>query len=172
MSGHHPVDILEGRKTMTRRVVKVTKKNEWLLCYDWTDEYVKDPGNFLVQQCPYGQVGGRLWVKEAFYKEADKAFYKANFNDYEAQFEKWTSSIFMPRWASRITLEITEVRVERLQEISGQDIKAEGLDVQFTIPGAFDALKRFSVLWDSLNAKRGYSWDKNHWVWVIGFKIV
>jgi len=91
---------------------------------------------------------------------------------------RWRPSIFMPRWASRLTLEITEVRVERLQEISIEDIKCEGayFDSDYAganaIMNAFTPKLNFITLWDSLNAKRGYGWDKNPWVWVIQFRRV
>lgn len=82
----------------------------------------------------------------------------------------------MPRWASRITLELTDVRVERVQEISEADCKAEGCSREpdhggFYGPDGTPLLKpTFRVLWDSLNAKRGYGWDTNPWVWVLTFK--
>ena len=86
---------------------------------------------------------------------------------------KWRPSIFMPRWASRILLEITEVRAERLQEITEEDAVAEGVKSYYTLPsGETTARYHFSVLWDSLNAKCGYGWDKNPWVWVISFKLM
>jgi hypothetical protein len=78
---------------------------------------------------------------------------------------KATPSIHMPRWASRITLEITEVRVERLQDISHEDAWAEGINA----PGSF-AVEEYRRLWDSLNEKRGYGWDANPWVWVVAFR--
>ena len=118
------------------------------------------------QACPY-QVGDRLWVRETWKKKLDRyadvkgAFvYKAN---YDRTFEdaKWKPSIHMPRWASRITLEITEVRVERLNQISADDVTKEGVDNLVT----------FMLLWDRLNKKRGYEWKSNCWVWVITFKL-
>lgn len=82
-------------------------------------------------------------------------------------------SIFMPRWASRITLEITDGRVEKLQDISEEDAQAEGITERLRLPGTkpYYALA-FSKLWDSINAKRGYGWATNPWVWVISFKQV
>jgi hypothetical protein len=78
----------------------------------------------------------------------------------------------MPRWASRITLEITDIRVERLQDITEEDAEAEGskLDGGTAPEICYTYRYGFSKLWDSLNAKRGFSWESNPWVWVIGFK--
>lgn len=85
--------------------------------------------------------------------------------------ERWRPSIHMPRWASRLTLEITEVRVERLQEISEADAIAEGMEYEWHgVPvGAVESYER---LWDSLNAKRGYLWESNPWVFAITFRRV
>lgn len=86
---------------------------------------------------------------------------------------KWRPGMFMPRWASRITLEITGVRVERVQEISGDDVLAEGIrSAPLPSRSEMDMALRatYRELWDSLNAKRGFGWDKNPWVWVIEFK--
>jgi hypothetical protein len=87
---------------------------------------------------------------------------------------KWRPSIFMPRWASRITLEVVNVRVERLRDITEEDAKAEG--VTPSIVGVdLDNLKyraSFQTLWNSINAKRGFGWDLNPYVWVIEFKKV
>ena len=148
--------------------------------------------------CPY-EVGMRLWVRETWcpldapdhfadpskpkdfmiYGRRNGAAYRAECNDAEGERcrkelgYRWRPSIFMPRWASRITLEITEVRVERLQEISEEDARAEGVrpvNEQVELLGEYRI--GYVKLWDSLNAKRGLGWDKNPWVWVIGFKRV
>lgn len=86
---------------------------------------------------------------------------------------KWKPSIHMPRWASRINLEITDIRVERLQEINEEDAKHEG--VKRINAGDFGMetwSSAFRNLWDSINSKRGYGWDTNPWVWVIEFKRI
>jgi len=124
--------------------------------------------------CPYGQVGDRLWVRETWHVGLSshgvcpgyKADMKYRCGESMPQLFplKWKPSIHMPRWASRILLEITEVRVERLQEITGEDAKAEGAE-----PYGYYFIGGFKELWDSLNAKRGYGWETNPWVWVITF---
>lgn len=103
---------------------------------------------------------------------------------YRAEWERshggihWKPSIHMARWASRITLEITGVRVERLQEISDDDALAEGCVSTAVVNETKDdytgeyANEQYARLWDSLNSKRGYSWESNPWVWVIEFKRV
>jgi len=93
---------------------------------------------------------------------------------------RWRPSIHMPRWASRLTLEVTGVRVERVQDVNEEDIQAEGLAPHSYAGGVklwsnpdnqfCSAQDAFSNLWDSLNAKRGYGWDKNPWTWVIEFR--
>ena len=157
--------ILEGRKTQTRRVIKP-----------------QPSGIILVwEHCPYGQVGDRLWVRETWNAGHDgqslpvfKAGLSADLTkELEADelWSGWKPSIHMPRWASRITLEITEIRVERLQEITEEDAKAEGCVKQIKDGLIFDsAIHEYSWLWDSLNAK--YPWESNPWVWVISFKGV
>lgn len=86
---------------------------------------------------------------------------------YDTDHQILRPSIHMPRWASRITLEVTRMRVERLQGMSGEDVDAEGIR-----EGAYPPARRinYANLWDSLNAKRGYGWDVNPWVWVVEFK--
>jgi hypothetical protein len=89
---------------------------------------------------------------------------------------KWRPSIFMPKWASRIMLEVVNVRVERVQEINIADAKAEGwpenLELFATINTEFKTRNWYQKLWDAINAKRGFGWEVNPWVWVIEFKRV
>lgn len=170
--------ILDGRKTQTRRVIKPQpyyvdfepryEKNTWAF---WSDEVLKYR-NGLIVRCPYGVPGDRLWVKEAWADPYDVRIpvYRADMaTAYEGL--RWRPSIFMPRWASRIILEITGVRAERVQAISEDDAIAEGV---LGDEGPYDQglpSMCFRTLWDSINAKRGFGWDvKPWWVWVIGFK--
>lgn len=145
------------------------------------------------QFCPYGQPGDKLWVREAFRlcAEADATPPRNTHAAYRIWYEadaphqpgsgKLRPGMFMPRWASRLTLEITSVRVERLQSISGADAIAEGLD--FVPDGAAahgikglatswsnDPRKSYSALWVSINGPE--SWEANPWVWVVGFRRV
>jgi hypothetical protein len=158
--------ILDGRKTMTRRVMKVQPE---AFCGG-----VMRP---LLTTCPYGWIGDRLWVRETWQQGQRNGsdlvlFYKASHEKEVDEDIKWKPSIFMPRWASRITLEITGVRVERLQEIKEKDAKAEGSPTlkgcQHTLKG-YRYLLSFERLWDSINGKK-YPWSSNPWVWVIKFK--
>jgi len=123
---------------------------------------------------PYGQAGDRLWVRETWavanYKgqsvgpyvaDAEEVVYRADGFDLKG---RWRPSIHMPRIASRIDLLIKQVRVERLQQISTDDAVAEGIK---ELQGG--ATVEFMNLWDSINAKRGFGWATNPWVWVIEF---
>lgn len=158
--------ILDGRKTQTRRAVKPQPHD-----MSAGDYYFGD----WVSNAAYGQPGDRLWVRET-YRESPHSglIYQA---DHRYEGYPWTPSIHMSRWASRITLQITGVRVERLQEISEEDAKAEGCisTAKLTADGsdysglyAYDA---FCDLWDSL-AKPGMALADNPWVWVIEFKRI
>lgn len=136
--------------------------------------------------CPYGKVGDRLWVKETWQHEDGSCndhrcgqpthiFHKATETYPESM--RWRPSIFMFRWASRILLEITAIRVERVHEISLFDMRAEGISDPREIDcfgGGREKIMRltFSNLWDSINKKRGHGWDKNDWVWVMEFRLV
>jgi len=94
----------------------------------------------------------------------------------DAESKNWIPSIFMPRWASRLTLEVTGVRVERVQDISEEDAETEGVEPPMLHPddpANLDVARgAFADLWDAINAKRGYGWASNPWVWVVTFTRV
>jgi len=179
-SGEMVRAILEGRKTQTRRVIKQDR----LLQLQTEAGIITHDTNWspLYRFCHLGQIGDRLWVRETFWHYGlgselggRQLYYKCDM-DLPAEFQidhfmKWKPSIFMPRWASRITLEITDIRIERLQEISKNDACAEGIQL---LTEDFDTatthIEKYRMLWDELNAKRGYSWASNPWVWVIEFQ--
>ena len=161
-SGEMVRAILDGRKAQTRRTVKGSI-------------VVGDP---YCPPCPYGAQGCRLWVRETFaYTDQHINYepgwvYRATDPDWsEMEGFKWKPSIFMPRAASRITLEVERISVERLQDITEEDARAEGVTVSKSIasdrvwPQYKDAYK---VLWESINGEG--SWAKNPWVWVVEFK--
>ena len=176
--------ILDGHKTQTRRVVKVGDTIEerddgtrWPYFTTWTHG---DDGSPWAS-CPYGEPGDRLWVRESFVYRSkhDRYYYKA---DHEAPFTApyahggWKPSIHMPRAASRLTLDVTAIRVERLQEISEADAIAEGVlrtggRAQLQPNHFRPARELFSELWDSINEDRA-PWASNPWVWVVEFSRV
>lgn len=194
-SGEMVKAILDGRKTMTRRVCKLDTAN---FDYDLKD---KDYGPFLQNEygdsinvkelAPY-QVGDILYVRETWrcvkydstdgdlsygveFKDGTRKYFEFDDNERFHQFGKfafkngWQPSMFMPREAARIWLEVTDVRVERLQEITYDDCLSEGM---WDYGTDVDTLAAFQELWQSLNAKKGYGWDENPWVWVYEFKRV
>ena len=167
--------ILERLKTQTRRVVK-KPFSEWIndknIKTEWADS--------LPSQCPYGQPGDLLYVRETWMKNPniewfpnEPIYFKASKS---AQFLKewprsWKPSIHMPKAVARIWLEIEEVKVERLQDISEEDAKAEGVspDLATDHPkGVY--YTAFSDLWSKINGNG--SWISNPWVWVIKFKVL
>lgn len=197
--------VLSGQKTQTRRPMKpipvypdafdgLRREIHDGQVHFWASGAELPAHKF---RCPYGQPGDRLWVKETFYKyypsetwPEPKALYKADGitlcdKDSEGKKQRWTTSIHMPRILSRITLEITDIRVERVQNITsdgaiadgayevrkvGDDIAhatwtMDGLDWRYDTPR-----EAFAATWDSLYAARGLGWDVNPWVWVITFK--
>ena len=189
--------ILDGRKTMTRRVVRHTPAMT---------------ANMMEGEeaawCPYGGQGMKLWVRETWTRGSDywtphgnwktgasaEIRYKAdgrNQRECDRQQlgewlrkspERWYPSIFMPRWASRLTLEVVAVRVERLQDITEEDATAEGVWKYDSTVGRYycmaerqggvyrHSVSAYRELWDSINAKRGYGWAVNPWVWVVEFR--
>lgn len=209
--------ILSGQKTQTRRIVKyVTADNCMTLTKpskprDGVYTHVMDaPKHGL---CPHGNVGDRIWVRETWqgplvdfersddllrnpekYEKPENCVYAADgvpapeFYDADDNLRCcWRPSIHMPRWASRILLEITNVRVERLNDISEQDAIAEGIDTDWlaesqdnydciadhNMTGRPTAKGHFSYLWQSIYGDdKSKCWEKNPWVWVIEFKRV
>lgn len=184
--------ILGGLKTQTRRVFKFKETNQVPSHPDKLDFT-----NYSPIHCPYGKPGDRLWVRETWNhydlwtpgpEGYGKAVYRAT--DEPGKEVGWRPSIFMPRWASRINLEITNVRVERLNDISAEDVVAEGVDLHpdnitrdlepyfpeptdDLIDDAWTAYYRtgFAELWDKINGKK-QPWSSNPWVWVVEFKKV
>jgi hypothetical protein len=166
--------ILEGRKTQTRRVIGNGTAED--IYRRWADP--EQSPQVVRLACRYGQPGDLLWVRETWATDDDKTFwYRADGETYNAGLP-WRPSIHMPRAASRITLEIVSVRVERVQDISREDARAEGLTwvaPTWGIPGIAnswngDPRESFKALWNDINAKRGHGWDSNPWVWVVEFK--
>ncbi|WP_440495939.1 hypothetical protein [Serratia sarumanii] len=191
--------ILDGRKTQTRRVMKPQPEPCYRGGHWWPSNTFKTMlhieeqmqngaggwGGLAGDACPFGAVGDRLWVRETWAEAGASApelqLYRANYpehvgREYEnvppASEIRWTPSIHMPRWASRITLEITAVRVERLNDISEEDAKAEGVAPSQHIITPPEALYRvgFLKLWQSIYGEE--NWRDNPWVWVIEFRHV
>lgn len=184
--------ILEGRKTQTRRVVKGWQPKGIGAFHVDTGfkrghptlvETTPHPAGreiHWLQRMPYGQPGDRLWVRESFSGPHEWAtippsgwgwdhsdvpiWYWADGNPDHGDWTRPRPSIHMPRWASRITLEITDVRVQRVQDISEEDALAEGCRSQIKHSAAF------ADLWDSINESRGFGWNANPYVWALTFK--
>ncbi|MCF7545316.1 hypothetical protein [Pseudomonas petrae] len=180
--------ILEGRKTVTRREVKKQAALDCLAA-GFEPAFLALPGN--ADLCPYGKPGERLWVRETWAQPANldpgPTVYRATYPDCikgqgwenlpPSSAIRWKPSIHMFRRDSRILLEITDVRVERLQAISRSDIRAEGLecpaelasdDVSPNYRDWYPAAWR--ELWESINGAG--AWDANPWVWAITFRRV
>lgn len=153
--------ILEGRKTQTRRTVKGDPLL-LLLSGHSAEEVLND-------KIPYGNPGDRLWVRETWtkwrHKFGEDFLYRADFENGKNG-HIWKPSIHMPRVASRITLLITGIRVERLHDITEADAVAEGC--QSGGDWGCAPTIQFEKLWESINGRE--SWDENPWVWVIEFK--
>lgn len=188
--------ILDGRKTQTRRIVKGTD-GAVKFCKEWDingeeifvvlgekDHTGMNPVLGTIS-CPFGAVGDRIWVRETWAPESIDAEDGSYSPDYRATANgqpldgRWTPAIHMPRWASRILLEITDVRVERLNSISQEDAQAEGMELTGWRPTysdpdsggeAWTPYDNFAQLWESIYGEE--SWKANPWVWVIEFKRV
>ncbi len=205
--------ILDGLKTQTRRVVKLRDPSCTYSIIDdthgpmWPHD-ADEGGNWHKARCPYGSPGDTLWVRETWQQvtlRADngqryvvkKPIEGYGVLHYAADGEsdpppKWRPSIHMPRWASRLTLKVTDVRVEQVQEISEEDVDAEGFGGDFPtnvlpdlFPGCADDWCHLSMpecfgrLWDSINANRKdkhgnrlpYAWADNPWTWAVSFEV-
>lgn len=194
--------ILDGRKTQTRRIIRQRPKYRAYLQQKAFHipkfGYIAATNISALSQhlkCPYGKVGDTLWVKEGFQIHAsslslgmvcgnylvDRSHrFKTVLSDREYRLfsdrkfpNRKTSGRFMYKSLARIFLEITNIRVERVQEIMGADCVREGcplLHPTDRYKAADEAQEWFEKLWDSINAKRGYGWYKNPWVWVIEWK--
>lgn len=194
--------ILDGRKTQTRRPLKWKQtrfteigEREDGSRWPWSED-AEHACDFW-HPCPFGAVGDRIWVRETWAEAGagapDLKLYRSNYPEhvpthYEnvppADEIRWTPSIHMPRAASRITLEITGVRVERLNEISETDAEAEGIDMEalYDSQDCYDCIAdhnmtvrptaagSFKYLWESIYGEE--NWQANPWVWVIEFKVV
>jgi hypothetical protein len=187
--------ILDGKKTQTRRVMKpqpdpcpAPRGGHW-----WPSNVFKTMlhveeemqngkggwGGLVGDACPFGDVGDRIWVRETWAEAGasapDLKLYRANYpahvpahyeNVPPAEDVRWTPSIHMPRWASRLLLEITDVRVEQLNDISEKDARSEGISGS----SARDVKEAYAALWRSIYGSD--SWQANPWVWVIEFKRI
>jgi hypothetical protein len=215
-SGEMVRAILEGRKTQTRRVMKVQPWPDatvkvgpyhphWI---DRNGESQPGPATFgavwdhqdIVNggdaglRCPYGQPGDLLWVRETwghtgtgvwsvgqvYYAQDGGIIYRA---DHPNAAGSWFSPLHMPRWASRITLRITDIRVERLQDITEDDAIAEGVALERYVPvsdsagkhssgeaESTDPVEEYRDLWNKI--KGPGAWEANPWVWVVAFERV
>ncbi|MEB3753812.1 hypothetical protein [Acinetobacter sp. MD2(2019)] len=193
--------ILEGRKTQTRRILQCDHPVVTGFIPNGEHGYWKGTAksDAVIQQyittfpftikCPFGIVGDRLWVRETFrLYDSDECphadfpcgcprngtpLFKASHDCGDG--EKWTPSIHMPRSASRILLEITKIRVERLNDISSEDAKAEGFDYSshqsaIEMGYAIGARTNFRHEWEEIYGQN--AWNKNPWVWVIEFQVI
>lgn len=168
--------ILDGRKTQTRRPANPSTAN----LLDLQEQYPHKKYNI---SCPFGAVGDRIWVRETWARynidqdSHDMAYRATPPADWPEE-GRWRPSIHMPRWASRLMLEITGVRVERLNSISQEDAQAEGMELTGWRPTYSDPdsggevwtpYDNFAQLWESIYGEE--SWKANPWVWVIEFKV-
>ncbi|CZW44951.1 hypothetical protein [Enterobacter hormaechei] len=216
--------ILDGRKTQTRRIMKVQPQpcnhanwpdyspdsqwksypNGWCCAVCANGTTIDHRHHAKGINCPFGSVGDHIWVREAFqgplvseelleeYRAYPEKFENPEYCEYAADGgprpeycdlddnlrHGWRPSIHMPRWASRLTLEITGVRVERLNSISQKDAQAEGMELTGWRPTYSDPdsggevwtpYDNFAQLWESIYGEE--SWQANPWVWVIEFKV-
>jgi hypothetical protein len=189
--------IVENKKTQTRRIVNPQSEHGVVWCRAqerWAEMDYEGYCSCCPVKCPYGEVGDQLWVRETVELVNSTTDY---FHDvlYLADgarvpissistldvdgFNKWLdgkpkrASIHMPRWASRLTLEITDIRVERVQDITEEDAWAEGCTHEMHDGEIINVDDVYRLLWDSINGKKqGCAWQDNPWIWAITFKLL
>lgn len=182
----------EGRKSKTRRVMD---PQPTLTTGFWKDLHWANEGHFrkgAIEHCKYGKAGDYCYMREPLVRIGAYAFYKDDHQPVvslvtgEMITWRWKNdiltSIFMPKEAVRSIYKYESVRVERVQEILRDDAKAEGVSGIWANPPANEKhysrvllnpyVANFSVLWDEINGARGFCWDVNPWVWVLGYKPV
>jgi len=196
--------LLDGRKTQTRRPIKpqsLIGNDGSLDVSGMTPSMVRKVNHDLPEHfgakyfCPFGKVGDLLWVRETFWNygafDSYYGFIRSKRVAYCASdsepidgltlYREWrkTPSIHMPRWASRLTLRITDIRVERVAQIADNDAVSEGLQRGYegfhVEDGKFFNVRpafAFRNLWDSINEKLGFGWNANPWVWVLDFEVI
>ena len=183
--------LLDGRKTQTRRIVKPQPELTERSGFSWNgalygagSDSRETNRNFAHTKCPFGKPGDRIWVRETWERynidqDSHDMAYRATPPQDWPDAGRWRPSIHMPRWASRILLEITDVRVERLNDISQEDAQAEGMELTGWRPTYSDPdsggevctpYDNFALLWESIYGEK--SWQSNPWVWVIEFKRI
>lgn len=178
--------ILDGRKTQTRRTNSSMPDmwdkveigfygDDFGAWFRFDDEGINRD---TFAKCPYGKIGDFLWVRETFCEWDDGFVYAATCTDAERSLSKFKPSMFMPKRACRIRLEITNIRLERLKNITDKDCLCEGIDggahaswKDYSGGGGFWFPRdSFESLWESINGEG--SWQANPWVWVVEFKVV
>lgn len=178
--------LLDGRKTQTRRIMKPQPADDIALgtfpnrdAYGWISSLKHKFGSTTAHTCPFGQPGDRIWVRETWARynidqDSHDMAYRATPPQDWPDAGRWRPSIHMPRWASRILLEITDVRVERLNSMSEGDARAEGCNGGHdSIPGYMYSAtphEHFHHVWASIYGEE--NWQDNPWVWVIEFKRI
>lgn len=181
-SGEMVRAILDGRKTQTRRVVRFHKDWDGETVFRHSFKYQKLDGT--VWRIPSRfHVSDRLWVRETWgYEFGCGYLYRASHGHMTPGDNRWRPSIHMPRAASRIILQVIDVKIERLHDITEDDAVKEGVDYNplQSHPywhygfegcwGEFNAVGSFASLWKLINGNE--SWEQNPWVWVIEFKRI
>ncbi|WPZ05618.1 hypothetical protein [Pelagerythrobacter marinus] len=186
--------LLDGRKTQTRRLIKPAPFIDSMgnFCapdrkgkiWNWGQNIDGSPctRNF-VKKMPYAP-GDRLYVREAFavsgigwgkkpsQARGGRVHYRTDpDHGWQPYWGPWNPSIHMPRWASRLTLLVTDVRVQRVAEISEEDAIAEGAEYSFIRGAAISQRRMFELLWNSLHDRPGQRWEDNPWVVAVRFDV-